>query len=82
VARNSGPLSALAEAAIARRVLVQATGLVDGKNAAASTARRNRTILANAADYAVELALLDTNRSERSSGPRPRFPARSTGEAL
>ena len=61
VARNSGPVSALAEAATARRLLVQATGLVDGKNAAASTARRNRTILANAADYAVELGLLDTN---------------------
>jgi integrase len=61
VARNSGPASALAEAATARRVLVQATGLVNGKNAAASTARRNRTILANAADYAVELDLLDTN---------------------
>jgi len=54
-------VSALADAAAARRVLVQATGLVDGKNAAASTARRNRTILANAADYAMELGLLDTN---------------------
>ena len=61
MARNSGPASALAEAATARRVLVQVTGLVEGKNAAASTARRNRTILANAADYAVELGLLDTN---------------------
>jgi integrase len=61
VARNSAPVSALAEAAMARRMLVQATGLVDGKNAAASTARRNRTILANAADYAVELGLLDAN---------------------
>jgi integrase len=61
VARNSAPVSALADAATARRVLVQATGLVDGRNAAASTARRNRTILANAADYAMELGLLDTN---------------------
>jgi integrase len=61
VARNSAPVSALADAATARKVLVQATGLVDGRNAAASTARRNRTILANAADYAVELGLLDTN---------------------
>jgi len=61
VARNSVPVSALADAVTARRVLVQATGLVDGKNAAASTARRNRTILANAADYAVELGLLDAN---------------------
>jgi integrase len=61
VARNSTPVSALAEAATARRVLEQATGRLDGKNAAASTARRNRTILANAMDYAVELGLLDTN---------------------
>jgi integrase len=61
VARNSVPVSALADAAMARRVLVQATGPVDGKNAAASTARRNRIILANAADYAVELGLLDAN---------------------
>jgi integrase len=61
VARNSVPVSELADAATARRVLVQATGLVDGKNAAASTARRNRTILANAADYAIELGLLDAN---------------------
>jgi integrase len=61
VARKSTPLSALAEAATARRMLDQATGRVDGKNAAASTARRHRIILANAMDYAVELGLLETN---------------------
>jgi hypothetical protein len=61
VAKNSAPVSALAEVATARRMLDQATGRLDGKNAAASTARRNRTILANAADHAVELGLLDTN---------------------
>jgi integrase len=38
-----------------------ATGRLDGKNAAASTARRQRTILANAMDYAIELGLLETN---------------------
>jgi hypothetical protein len=42
-------------------MLGQATGRVDGKNAAASTARRHRIILANAMDYAVELGLLETN---------------------
>ncbi len=51
VARNSAPVSALAEAATARKMLDQATGRLDGKNAAASTARRNRTILANAMDF-------------------------------
>jgi integrase len=61
VDRNSTPVSALAEAATARRMLEQATGRVDGRPAAASTVRRNRTILANAMDYAVELGLLDTN---------------------
>ena len=61
VARNSAPLPTLAEAAIARRMLDQATGRLDGKNAAASTARRHRIILANAMDYAVELGLLETN---------------------
>jgi hypothetical protein len=54
-------LSALAEAVTARRTLDQATGRLDGKNAAASTARRHRTILANAMDYAVELGHLETN---------------------
>ena len=61
VARNSAPVSALAEAATARRMLDQATGRLDGKTAAASTARRHRTILANAMDYAVEQGLLETN---------------------
>jgi integrase len=42
-------------------VLIQATGLIDGRNAAASTARRHRIILANAMDYAGELGLLDIN---------------------
>ena len=61
VAHNSAPLSALADAAVARQVLHQATGRLDGTIAAASTARRHRTILANAMDYAVELNLLDSN---------------------
>jgi len=61
VARNCLPVSALADAATARRMLVLATSRLDGKNTAASTARRHRTILANAMDYAVELGLLGTN---------------------
>ena len=82
VAGNSAPVSALAEAAIARRMLDQATGRLDGKNAAASTARRHRAILANAMDYAVELGLLDMQPDPAdSSGQRPRCPARWTGAA-
>ena len=61
VARNAAPVSALAEAAMARRMLGQASGRLDGTNAAARTARRNRTILANAMDYAIELGLLEMN---------------------
>jgi integrase len=61
VARNTTPVSALAEPAIARQMLDLATGTVDGRNAAASTARRPRVILANAMDYAVECGVLETN---------------------
>ncbi len=61
VARNTAPVSTLTEPATARRMLDLATGTVDGRNAAASTARRHRIILANAMDYAVERGLLETN---------------------
>jgi integrase len=61
VSHNSVSMSALADPALARCVLDHATGRLDGKSAAASTIRRNRTILANAMDYAIELGLLDTN---------------------
>ena len=61
VAGNSDPLPVLAEPAVARRLLDQATGRLDGKSAAASTARRHRVILANAMDYAVELGVLEIN---------------------
>ena len=53
-------------------MLDQATGRLDGKTAAASTARRHRTVLANAMDYAVELGLLDTNliRALKCTAPK------------
>jgi hypothetical protein len=72
VARNSAPVSALAEVAMARRMLDQATGRLDGKNVAASTARRNRTILANAMDYAIELGLLEMNPIRRIKWTMPK----------
>jgi integrase len=72
VARNSAPVSALAEVATARRMLDQATGRLDGKTAAASTARRNRTILANAMDYAIELGLLEMNPIRRIKWTMPK----------
>ena len=61
VVRNTALVSTLIEPATARRMLDLATGTVDGRNAAASTARRHRIILANAMDYAVERGLLETN---------------------
>jgi hypothetical protein len=61
VACNTAPVSTLTEPATARRMPDLATGTVDGRNAAASTARRHRIILANAMDYAVERGLLETN---------------------
>ena len=61
VACNTAPVSTLTEPATARRMLDLATSTVDGKSAAASTARRHRIILADAMDYAVERGLLETN---------------------
>ena len=72
VARYSAPVSALAEVAMARRMLDRATGRLDGKNAAASTARRNRIILANAMDYAIELGLLEMNPIRRVKWTMPK----------
>ncbi len=72
VARNSAAVSALATPATARQLLGSATSLLDGKNAAASTARRHRTILANAMDFAQELKLIEGNpiRALKWTSPR------------
>jgi integrase len=61
IGHNTLSASALAEPAVTRRMLELSASRIDGKNAAPSTARRHRTILANAMDYAIELGLLDTN---------------------
>lgn len=64
VSRNTANVSTLANPANARALLDAATTNVDGKRAAASTARRHRTIIANSLDYAKELGTIDvgTNR--------------------
>ena len=59
LSRNTALVSTLALPANARRLLDAATTNVDAKQAAASTARRHRTILANALDYARELDTID-----------------------
>ncbi|MEV4457337.1 tyrosine-type recombinase/integrase [Microbispora sp. NPDC049633] len=61
LANNTAPVSALAEAATVRTMLDTAGTRLDGKQAATSTIRRNKTILQNALDYAVELQLLTAN---------------------
>jgi integrase len=61
LSRNTKPVSALTDSSLARLMLDTATSRLDGTRAAPSTARRNRTILANAADYAVERKLLSAN---------------------
>ncbi|WP_169809064.1 hypothetical protein [Microtetraspora fusca] len=59
---NTKPAPALADnPAAVRELLDTATSLLDGKRAATSTVLRNKTILQNAMDYAVELKLLPTN---------------------
>jgi integrase len=61
LSRNTKPVSALADPATTRAVLDAAETLLDGKAAAPSTVRRNRTILGNALEYAVERRLLTNN---------------------
>ncbi|MEV5408579.1 tyrosine-type recombinase/integrase [Thermopolyspora sp. NPDC052614] len=59
---NTKPMSELADdPALVRAMLDMATSRLDGKRAATSTILRNKTILQNALDYAVELNLLPEN---------------------
>ena len=58
---NTRPVSDLADVALSRRVLEAATSRLDGARAAPASVRRNRAVLINALDYAVELGLLDEN---------------------
>jgi hypothetical protein len=59
--RNTKEVNELAEPALSRRILSAATSRPDGSRAAPTSVRRNRAVLLNALDYAVELKLLDTN---------------------
>ena len=59
--RNTKPVAALADPATMRAVLGAAGTLLDGSAAAPSTVRRNRTILHNALEYAVERRLFTRN---------------------
>ncbi|HEU5026214.1 MAG TPA: tyrosine-type recombinase/integrase [Spirillospora sp.] len=61
LARNTKPVSALADPKVMRAVLDRAATLLDGSLAAPSTVQRNRAILHNACEYAVELNTLARN---------------------
>ncbi|MEU9837753.1 hypothetical protein AB0C69_00870 [Actinomadura sp. NPDC048032] len=61
IARNTKPVSALSDPKVMRAVLDSAVTLLDGSLAAPSTVQRNRAILHNACEYAVELNLLARN---------------------
>ncbi|GAB3402909.1 tyrosine-type recombinase/integrase [Flindersiella endophytica] len=60
-ARNSKPMSTLGDVAAVRVLLDTATTRLDGKRNAASTVSRNRAILYNAFEYAMELKVLPKN---------------------
>ncbi|GAB3398984.1 hypothetical protein GCM10027569_00280 [Flindersiella endophytica] len=59
--RNTKPMSSLGDAAAARALLDAATTKLDGTRNAASTVSRNRAVLYNAFEYAVESKVLAKN---------------------
>ncbi|GAA1559067.1 hypothetical protein GCM10009678_47640 [Actinomadura kijaniata] len=61
LSRNTKPVSALSDPKVMRAVLDRAAPLLDGSLAAPSTIQRNRAILHNACEYAMELNMLTRN---------------------
>lgn len=72
LSRNTRPASDLADPATMRAVLSAAGTLLDGSPAASSNVHRNRAILHNALDYAVERSLLSSNPLEDLKSKAPR----------
>jgi hypothetical protein len=60
--RNTREVKDLADPELSRRLLAAATSRLDGTQAASTSVRRNRAVLLNMLDYAVELGLLDSKR--------------------
>ena len=65
------PVTALEEAATIRLALGACARTIAGKPAAATTQRRKRAVFHNAASYAVELRLLDSNPVDRIQWKAP-----------
>jgi integrase len=59
--RHTREVKDLADPELSRRLLAAATSRLDGTQAASTSVRRNRAVLLNTLDYAVELGLLDSN---------------------
>jgi hypothetical protein len=74
-------VAAWADPATMRTVLAAAGTLLDGRAAAPSTIRRNRTILHNALEYAVERRLLTRNAVKAIKWKAPKLRTRLTGAA-
>jgi site-specific recombinase XerD len=64
LSRNTLQVSDLADPALCRRLVVAATSRLDGTRTAATSVRRNRAVLFNLFEYAVELKLLEKNPVE------------------
>jgi integrase len=59
--RNTREVKDLADPELSRRLLAAASSRLDGTQAASTSVRRNRAVLLNMLDHAVELGLLDGN---------------------
>ena len=78
LARNTREVADLAEPVLCRQLLTAATSRLDGTRAAPTSVRRNRAVLLNALEYAVELKLLDQNPIKNLNGGHPGQPRKST----
>ena len=78
LARNTREVADLAEPVLCRQLLTAATSRLDGTRAAPTSVRRNRAVLLNALEYAVELKLLDQNPIKNLNGGHPGRPRKST----
>lgn len=75
LAQYTRSVAELQRPADSRALLDAATTRLDGSRVAATSARRNRAVLLNALEYAVELGLLDSNpvKDLRWSAPRASY---------
>jgi integrase len=75
LSHNTREVADLSDLALCRELLVAATSRLDGVRAAATSVRRNRAVLLNALEYAVELKLVEQNpiKSLKWRAPKTAF---------